>query len=52
MIQFDNFTVTCDECGEICSVGVVDIFDGDAVIVAQCDNCNNIERIQTEICEV
>lgn len=52
MIQFDNFTILCDECGRQCSIGVEDTFDGDAVLKVECNNCDNIERIQTEIgCE-
>lgn len=49
MIQFDRFTILCDECKGQCSIGVEETFDGDAVLVVKCNECDNIEEMQTEI---
>lgn len=49
MIIFDEFTTTYDKCQSLSLIGVEDTFDGDAVIIAKCTKCDNIEKMQTEI---
>lgn len=53
MVNFQDFTVTCNECGSKASIEVLKAeHDGDAVVIATCEKCQYIEGIQTEMDDI
>ena len=49
MVSLEGFAVICRECGSECEIGVNDVFDGDAELIAICENCSILEICQTEV---
>lgn len=46
---WDNFNITCKECGKEATIEVLDVFDGDASIQIKCEDCQIVESKQLEI---
>lgn len=48
-MSWDNFDITCKECGKEATLEILDIFDGDALVAIKCEDCKIVESKQFDI---